>query len=173
MADDMNNIASGYHAVQDRDRRADAFRQRQLKDQQAFTRLRSRTDYVVQPGVVGTRDQSLQKAPMGDFQRMTSGEQVVRNPDLLKRAIMPTPISPVPQPRSVSTQPYAPKVQKYPLQHVPSTLYTGGLQTGLPVKKWPTSFKKAFHKPTQDETILKGLHNLDNMSRSLLGGPRR
>ena len=158
-----------YNILRDRDRKAEALRQRQLQDRQTLTRLENRTDYAVQPGVVGTRDQSLQKSPVPDIQRLPVGEQIVRNPVFLKRAIMPTPMTAVPQPRVVSSQPYAPKVQKYPLKNTPSILYAGGLQTGLPVKKWPTSFKKAFHKPTSDETILRGLQNLDNMSKELLG----
>ena len=167
------DTASHYRLLRERDEKADALRQRMLQDQQNLSRLRNRTDYVVQSGVIGTQGQSLQRVPMGDVQRVPVGEQVVRNPSLLKTVIMPTPMPSVPQPRAVSNQPYAPKVQQYPLQHVPSTLYTGGLVTGLPVKKWPTSFKKAFHKPTPDESILKGLHNLDHMSKSLLGRPGR
>jgi hypothetical protein len=170
----MSDYAAEYHYHRERDAKADALRNRQLQvQQQTFTKLQNRTDFVAQPGIVGTRDQSLQRIPVEGVQRLPVGEQIVRDPSLLKKAIMPTPMKAVPQPKSVSTRPYAPKVQQYPLKKVPSTLYTGGLQTGMPVKKWPTSFKKAFHKPTQDENILKGLRNLDSMSQSLLGKPGR
>jgi len=173
MADD--SFATDYTVVRDthdRDSKADALRQRQLQDQQTLMRLQNRTDYVAAPGAVGTRGQSLQRVPMGDVQRLPVGEQIVRNPALLKQAIMPTPMKAVPPAKPVSTRSYSPNIQR-PMQRVPSTLYTGGMQTGLPVKKWPTSFKKAFHKPTADENILKGLHNLDSMSKSLLGTPRK
>jgi hypothetical protein len=165
----MGDYAAEYSNIKDRDGKAEALRQRQLQDQQTLTRLENRTDYAVQPGVIGTRSQSLQRSPAPDIQRLPVGEQIVRNPAFLKKAIMPTPMVAVPQPRAVSTQHYAPKVQKYPLKNTPSILYAGGMPTGMPVKKWPTSFKKAFHKPTSDETILKGLQNLDRMSKALLG----
>jgi hypothetical protein len=166
----MADYAAG---LQRRDERAKALRQRQIGDQQTLERLRSRTDYVVEPGISGTREQSLQREPIADVQRMPVGEQIVRNPSLLERVIMPTPMTPVPKPKAVSQQPYVQKVQQPPLKNIPSTLYTKGLPSGTAVKKWPTSFKKAFHQPTSDERILKGLKNLDSMSASLLGPKRR
>ena len=169
----MSDYSAEYVNIRDRDEKAEALRQRQLQDQQTLTRLGNRTDYAVQPGVIGTRSQSIQRSPVPDIQRLPVGEQIVRNPAFLKRAIMPTPMAAVPQPRAVSTQPYAPKIQKYPMKNTPSILYAGGLPTGMPVKKWPTSFKKAFHKPTSDETILRGLQNLDSMSNKLLGRTKR
>lgn len=170
----MGDYSAEYHYSSGRDTKADALRNRQLQDQQqTLTKLRNRTDYVAQPGIVGTREQSLQRIPVEGVQRMPVGEQIVRDPSLLKSVIVPTPMKAVPPAKVVSTKPYASKVQQYPMRKVPSTLYAGGLPTGMPVKKWPTSFKKAFHKPTQDESILKGLHNLDNMSKSLLGKPGR
>ena len=173
MTDDLTDYAADYYNMRDRDAKAEALRQRQLQDQQRFMQLQNRRDYVAPQGTVGTRMQATQRMPMQGVQRLPAGEQIVRNPSLLKRAIMPTPMKAVPQPKSVSTQPYAPKVKPYPMQKSPSILYAGGLQTGMPVKKWPISFKKAFHKPTQDETILKGLNNLDSMASSLLGKGRR
>jgi hypothetical protein len=110
---------------------------------------------------------------MGDIQRVSAGQQIVQNPAFLKQVIMPTPMPSVARPIPVSKKPYVQKIQKHPLTDIPSTLYAGGIQTGMPVKKWPTSFKKAFHKPTPDESIMRGLNNLDGMSRSLLGGRKR
>lgn len=161
--------ASYYCNTCERDDKAEALRQRQLQDQQNLSRLQRRTDYVVQPSIIGTQNQSLQRIPMGDFQRVTVGEQIVHNPALLKRVIMPTPMPSVPRPVPVSTHPYVKKIQKPPLKNIPSTLYIGEIQTGMPVKKWPTSFKKAFHKSTPDENIMRGLNNLAHMSKSLLG----
>jgi hypothetical protein len=159
--------AIDYHIIHDHDLKAEALRQRQLRDQQTLMRLENRTDYVIQPGVIGTRSAALQRYPVPDIQRLPARERIVR------KAIMPTPKPAVPQPRAVSTQAYAPKIQKYPLKNTPSILSAGGMPTGLPVKKWPTSFKRAFHKPTSDETIMRGLQNLDHMSKELLGRPRR
>lgn len=159
-----------YYVKNERDRsKAEALMQRQLKDQQTLLKLQRRTDYVVQPGIVGTRDQSLMRSPVGDIRRVPIGQQIVQDPTLLKRVIMPTPMPNVPRPVPVSTKPYVQKIQKSPMKNIPSILYAGDLQTGIPVKKWPTSFKKAFHNPTPDERIMKGLSNLDNMSKSLLG----
>jgi hypothetical protein len=169
----MGDYAADYYNIRDQDRKAEALRQRQLQDQQTLTRLENRTDYAVQLGVVGTRGQALQRSPVPDIQRLPVGEQIVRNPSLLKKAIAPTPMPAVPQPRAIGNQHYTQKIQKSPLKNTPSILYAGGMPTGLPVKKWPTSFKKAFHKPTTDEMVLKGLQNLDNMSNKLLGKPRR
>jgi hypothetical protein len=158
----MSDYSAEYHHIRDRDGKAEALRQRQLQNQQTLMRLENRNDRVIQ-------NQSIQKSPTQNIQRVPMEKQVAQNPSFLKRAVMPTPMKAVPQPRAASTQPYAPKIQKYPLKNTPSILYAGGLPTGMPVKKWPTSFKKAFHKPTSDETILKGLQNLDNMSKELLG----
>jgi hypothetical protein len=170
----MGNYSAEYHNVRDHNEKANALRQRQLNDQLALTRLKSRTDYVVEPGVIGTQNQSLQRIPMGDYQRLPVGEQIVRDPSSMREVIMPTPMKAVPPAKAVSVQPYSPKIQQ-PLTKVPSTLYAMRLPTGAPVKKWPTSFKKVFHKPTMDENILRGLNNLDGMSRSLMADihPRR
>jgi hypothetical protein len=168
----MGDYSAEYHAVRDRNGKADALRQRQLDDERTLTRLKNRTDYVVEPGVIGTQSQSLQRIPMGDYQRLSAGEQIVRNPSSMREIIMPTPMKAVPPTKAVSIRPYSPKIQQ-PLTKVPSTLYAVRLPTGTPVQKWPTSFKKAFHKPTSDETILRGLNNLDNMSKSLMGKPGR
>ena len=168
MSDDIDYGPDYYHIRQQQNDKAEALRQRQLQDQQRFKRLENRQDFVAQPGVVGTRTQAVQRAPLRDVQPMPVGEQIVRNASFLKQAIMPTPMKAVPPPKAVSVKPYTPKVQQ-PMNKVPSILYTGGMPTGMPVKKWPTSFKKAFHKPTYDEMILKGLNNLDNMSNALLG----
>ncbi len=166
----MSEDSAAYHYVNDRDDRADALRNRQLKDQQTLARLQNMMDYVgQQPGVIGTRNQSLGIVPMGDLQRVSAGQQIVQNPAFLKQVIMPTPMPQVQRPIPVSTKPYVQKIQKPPLKNVASILYSGGIQTGVPVKKWPTSFKKAFHKPTPDESIMRGLSNLNGMSRSLLG----
>lgn len=162
--------ADSYYCVScDRDDKAEALRQRQLQSQQNLMRLQRRTDYVVQPGVIGTQGQSLRKIPMGDVQRLPVGEQIVRDPALLKRVIMPTPMPSVKKPVAVSSEPYVPRVDNPPLKKTPSILYSMGLSTGVPVKKWPTSFKKATHKQTVDESIMKGLNNLDRMSKRLLG----
>jgi hypothetical protein len=146
-------------------------RERQaLQQQQEYARLRNRTDYVVGSDAVGTRAQSMQQVPLGNPQRLSAGEQIVQNPTMLKRVIMPAPV-PVSNPVSKAVaKPSSSKVQKSPMVNTKSILYTGGMPTGMPVKKWPTSFKKAFHKPTSDESIMKGLNNLNNMSRKLLGG---
>lgn len=152
--------------IQDRDRKAEALRQRQLDEQRTLTRLQGRTDYAVEPNVVGTRNQSVQRVPVDEYQRLPVGEQIVRNPALLRGAIAPAPVvAAIPQPRAVSTPP----TKKYPLKNTQSILSAGGMPTGMPVKKWPTSFKNAFHTPTTDETIMRGLDNLDNMSKKLLG----
>jgi len=169
---DYLDQASEQYVLNDRDGKADGLRKRQLQDQQTLERLQNRTDYVVQPGSIGTRNQSLGRMPMGDIQRISAGQQIVQNPAFLKRVIMPTPMPSVPRPIPVSTKPYVQKIQKPPLKNVVSILYAGGIQTGMPVKKWPTSFKKAFHKPTPDESIMRGLNNLDSMSSSLLGNGR-
>jgi len=151
----MADYAAGF--VQRRDEKANALRQRQLDDRQTLERLRGRTDYVVEPGISGTRDQSLQRVSIADTQRLPVGEQIVRNPILLERAIAPPKEIPAPKPRAISTPP---KFQQPSLKNI---------SIGPPVKKWPTSFKKAYHQPTSDERILKGLNNLDNMSDRLLG----
>lgn len=175
MADDYDYGPDYYHVQRKQEDAAQALRQRQLNDQQQFTRLANRKDYVVQTGAVGTKKQFIQPTPsMQDVQRMPVGEQITRNPSLLKRAIMPTmptPMKAVPQPRAVSTQPYIPQVKK-PMQKTPSMLFITGMQGATPVKKWPTSFKKVYHKPTSDELLLKGLRNLDSMSNAVLGKPR-
>lgn len=162
----MANYAADFISM--REDKANALRQRQLNDQ-SLERVRSRTDYVVEPGISGTREQALQQVPVRDIQRMPVGEQIVRTPSLLEKVIMPTPMKAVPKPKATSTQPYAPRVQQVPLKNVPTTLYTKGPPTGPTTKKWPTSFKKAYQKPTADDTIMRGLNNLDNMSASLLG----
>jgi hypothetical protein len=167
MTDEL--VADSYYVARERDSKAESLRNRQLRDQQKLLRLQNRTDYVVQPGVIGTQGQSLRRAPMGEFQRVPVGQQIVQDPALLKRVIMPTPMPSVPRPVAVSTKPYIQKIQKPPMQAMPTILYAGGLPTGIPVKKWPSSFKKAFHKPTADESIMRGLSNLDNMSKSVLG----
>ena len=172
MADDLSDYAADYYHLRNSDARADALRQRQLQDQQKVMQLQNRRDYVVQPGVVGTRGQALHRVPMQDVQRVPVGEQIVNNPAMLKKAIMPsTPMRAALPPKMMSTKQYAPKIER-PLKSVPSMLYMGGIQTGAPVKKWPTSFKKATHKPTPDESIMKGLKNLDRMSDALLGKRR-
>jgi hypothetical protein len=158
-----------YYQTSERDVKAEGLRQRQMQDQESLSLLQRRTDYVVQPGVIGTQSQSLQRIPVGDFRRLPVGEQIVRNPDFLKRVIMPTPMPNVQRSVPINTKPYVQRIQKPPLKNTPSILYTGGMPTGMPVKKWPTSFKKAFHKPTPDESIMRGLNNLDHMSKSLLG----
>jgi hypothetical protein len=166
---DPDNQAA-YQYVNDRDDKAEDLRKRQLQDRQTLSRLQNRTDYVgQQPGSIGTLNQSLGIVPMGDIQRVSAGQQIVQNPAFLKQVIMPTPMPSVARPIPVSNKPYVQKIYKPPLKNVTSILYAGGIQTGMPVKKWPTSFKKAFHKPTSDESIMKGLNNLDSMSSSLLG----
>ena len=170
----MGDYSEEYHLISamERDRKAESLRHRQLQDQQTLARLENRNNHVVQPVVTGTQGQNLRR-PVPDIQRLPAKEQIARNPAFLKKTIMPTPMMAVPQPRAVSTQSYAPKIQKSPLKNTPSILYAGGLPKGMPVKKWPTSFKKAFHKPTSDETILRGLQNLDSMSNKLLGRTKR
>jgi hypothetical protein len=99
--------------------------------------------------------------PIPDVQRLSAGEQITRNPSLLKQAIMPqTQTSAVQKPIPVSTKPYVQKIQKPRATDI---------ITGLPTHRWPTSFKKAYHKPTPDEKIMSGVNNLDHMARKLLG----
>lgn len=165
----MSDYSAEYHNVRERDEKAEALLRRLAQDRQNLTRLRARTDYVVQPNIVGTQSQALRRAALPeDYQRYPVGEQIVRDPALLKSVMVPTPMKAVPPAKAVSSNPYVQKIQKPPLKNIPSTLYAGGIPTGMPVKKWPTSFRKAY-KPTADESILKGLKNLDNMSASLLG----
>jgi hypothetical protein len=79
----------------------------------------------------------------------------------MRQTIMPqAPVSPIQ--RSVPVTPKS-SVQKI---HAPPVT---NIITGMPIKKWPTSFKKAFHKSTPDEKIMSGVNNLDHMSRKLLG----